>query len=182
MFIKFVLFLHIIGVIGMFAGAALHIATLSGLRRSTTLGQVRDFLNVSTKTQILFPISVPLVLITGLYMMYESAQKNRPLGWMIVALVAFVLVGAITGRAGDNHAKRLQTELDASHGKLSDELRFDTHDTKALGIQFIGLWTLLGIVALMVFKPDVAMSVIVAAGAVAIGFAHAAVLDRNLRI
>lgn len=179
---KFALFVHIIGVIGMFAGVALHIATLTGLRRAESIAQMKDFLKVSGKTQIIFPISVPLILLSGLYMMYLSAQKGRALGWMIVALIVFIIVGIITGKAGESHAKRIQAQVDASHGKISNELHLETHDTKALGVQFIGLWTLFGIVALMVFKPDVAGSIIVVTASIAAGFAHAAILDRNLRV
>ena len=180
MFEKFALFIHIIGAIGLFAAMALQISGLAAFRRATTVEQVRGIISGSSKLLVLAPVSAILILVSGPYLMYLASKEHYDVGWAGIAFAIFVIIGIIGGITSRRDAKIIQAEVDGSDDQFTDELRDMLHDTKFLTIPLVSIWTLSGVVALMVFKPDMAISVLIVAAAIAIGFANAALIRKDL--
>jgi len=87
-----------------------------------------------------------------------------------VALIAFVLLGILGNLVGDKETKALQKLLVESKGELSEDLRAKARDPHANSPLVYTLCLALGIVVLMVFKPDVTTSIITILGALAAAF------------
>lgn len=180
MFEKFALFIHIIGAIGLFAGMALQLSSLTALRRATTIEQVRGIISGSSNLAVLLPVSASLILPSGLYLMYLANREHHDITWAGISLTIFIIVGAVANWSGNRDAKIIQTKVDESGQHFTNELRDMLQDTKFLTVPLVSVWTLSGVVALMVFKPDAYISVLVVAAAIAIGFANAALIRKDL--
>lgn len=179
MFEKFALFVHIIGAIGLFAALALQISSLAAFRRATSVEQVRGIISGSSKLLALAPVSALLLLISGPYLMYLASQEHYDVGWAGIALATFIIVGVTGGISSRRDSRIVQAKIDESDNKFTDELRSLLRDVKLLTIPLVSTWILSGVVMLMVFKPDVAISVAIIAAAFAIGFAHAALVGKD---
>lgn len=179
MFEKIALFVHIIGAIGLFAAMALQISGLAAFRRATTVEQVRGIISGSSRLLILAPISALLILLSGPYLMYLGSKEHYDVDWAGFAMAVFIIVGIVGGISSRRDAKIIQTKVDESNHHFTNELHDTLQDPKLLTIPLVSVWVLSGVVALMVFKPDVAVSVVIVAAALAIGFAHATLVGKD---
>jgi cell division protein FtsW (lipid II flippase) len=164
------LFIHIVSAIGLFSGIIVLLSAFAGLRQTTSLAQAQGVLTTTRRVRLLFVPSILLLLISGLYMMGVIAQKHEPIGWIIVALASLVLLGILASLVGDKETKNLQKQLIESKGELPEALRVKAQDHRANEPLVYALCVALGIVALMVFKPDVTTSVITILGTLAAAF------------
>lgn len=179
MFEKFALFVHIIGAIGLFAGMALQISGLWAFRRATTVEQVRGIISGSTKSEVFFPISGALIMLSGLYLAYQASQKHHDVSWAMIALATYVIIAIVSGISAKRDTKIIQTKVDASNSRFTTELHETLQDPKLLTVPVVSAWILAGVVALMVFRPNIAISIIIVTAALAIGFAHVALMGRD---
>jgi hypothetical protein len=179
MFEKFALFIHIIGALGLFAAMALQISSLAAFRRAASIDEVRGIISGASKLLLLAPISAILILLTGPYLMYLASKEHYDVGWAGIALAAFIIIGIAGGITSRRDARIIQAKVDESDNRFTDELHSLIQDAKLLTIPLVSVWTLSAVVVLMVFKPDVAISVLITTAGIAIGFAHAALVGRN---
>jgi hypothetical protein len=166
-------FLHIIGSLGIAAAYAIEAASLTGLRRSTNGTDARAWLAMRRWVLILGPASIALVLVTGIY---ASAAHWGLSGWIIAALGGVVGLAAIGGVLTGLPMARLKSGISGATGPLTDALRREIRG-QALLISLTTRITLtIGIVSLMVWKPALAVSLIVIAVTLVIGVATAGVI------
>jgi hypothetical protein len=162
------LFIHILGLITLFAGLAVLQRGGARLRGAATLEQARLWLDLLRPTGRMFPAAAVLLFLSGLFMTGEAWSFTTP--WVVVAIVALatmMVVGStVTGR---RLARIGRTASAAGEGPISNELR-------AL-ITAPGQWVAaaamngaaIAVVWLMTTKPGWAVSVAVVVGLSAVG-------------
>lgn len=162
-------FLHIVGALGMFAALGLEWAGLSNLRRAATVGQARDWLRLlGSVRRVGFPAMLTL-LVTGIAM---TATRWGAQGWISVGMVGLVLIavlGAVlSGRRMGAIARAVATE----EGPVSPALGSRLRDRVLVVSAWLRTTLALGIVFVMSTKPAAsgaltAMGVALALGLVA---------------
>lgn len=167
---KLAIFLHITGVLGLFAAQALEMAGVLMLRRASSVGQIRDAGMILGKLDRLFGSTSALILLSGIYLLIYRINKHESIGWVIVAIVLFVIMavfGSLTGRRTGEGLKSLARE---SEGKMTDGLQAFARSNPAQASAAAGPFAVLGILALMVFHPSVWVSILVLVVALLIGW------------
>ena len=175
-----VLFLHVSGAIGYFAGIGIWLFGMVGLRRAQRVEEVRPLTNLAGQLGPLFGISMLLILATGLYMAITAWGLQT--GWIDVALVSLIL-SAPLGTAFIEPRRRAIARLaqEAPDGPLPQALEQRIHDPVLLtALQTVTI-LLLGIVFLMTNKPSLIVSLIVMAVALALGVASSLLVSRATR-
>lgn len=168
------LFLHVVGVVGIFAGLAIWLFSAVVLWRAENVEQVRVIAGptVSAGNVVVGGI---VILAAGGFTMAWLAWGIQA-AWLDVATVAFVLLAPVGALAIDPRVKAIaRLAGTAPDGPLPAALRVRTHDP----VLHIGLYAyvvyLLGIVFLMAVKPDLVTSLLVMAAALALGVGSGAV-------
>jgi len=162
------LFLHVSGVIGVFADAGIWLFGLSALRRARRVEQVRAIAWLIIVTIPFMVLGLVLMGAAGLGMAISTWGLQTP--WIIVSLVSLVLFAPINVFILDPRMRALFAKAgEEPEGPLSDELVKRTHDP-ILGTVAQTLATvLLGIVFLMTNKPSLTTSILVMVIALACG-------------
>lgn len=158
------LFLHIVGALGLFASLAIEQAGLLNLRRAQTNTQAREWLSLLHVLQRIQGPSALVLVATGLYLMATRWPHQAWAGLGLVGMVLMAIIGAVvTGR----RMKAIGRALPASDGQLPAALRARLDDS-ALGTSAsVRVALALGIVFNMSVKPATAGAVaalVVAAG------------------
>jgi hypothetical protein len=114
----FVIFLHVLCVLGMFAALALEGVSLRKVRRATSVDQAREWVSL---WRLLLPLGMPSLfgaLGTGIYL--ASTLHAWELGWVQLAVPSLVLV-AVAGASVGPRRNRAAQSLDS--GTLSPALK-----------------------------------------------------------
>ena len=168
-----VLFVHVLGALGLFVTTGIGQLVLARLRRARTVAQAREWLEVTHDVARVEPLVALVLLGAGLYL--TATTWGWRVAWIDVALGALLAVVVIGGALGGPRvAARARAAADAPEGPIPAELRARLDDPV--------LWTLarattaleLGIVFLMVVKPGLLGSLAALGVALALGLASAA--------
>ncbi|HKT37832.1 MAG TPA: DUF2269 family protein [Ktedonobacterales bacterium] len=163
-----VLFTHVCGAIGMFAGMCIWLFGAVALRRAVRVEQVRTITGLMTLSDTLTVASILLLAAAGLYLVV--AYWGLQIRWIDVAMVCFVLIAPIGPTIVEPRVKALAAlAKDAPDGPLSPQLTARAHDPfVATGLHTI-VAGLLGIVFLMTNKPPLTESIVAMLVAFALG-------------
>lgn len=144
------LFLHIVGALGLFASLAIEQAGLVNLRRAQTIAQAREWLSLLRTLQRIQGPSALVLVATGLYMMATRWSHQAWAGLGLVGMVVMAIVGiSVTGR----RMKGIGRAMPAADGPLPGALRARLDDS-ALGTSAsVRVALALGIVFNMSVKP-----------------------------
>ncbi|HEY7832782.1 MAG TPA: DUF2269 family protein [Ktedonobacterales bacterium] len=164
------LFVHVLGVIGIFAGLGVWLFGLAALGRMQHVEQVRAIAGVVTAAGYLVVGSLLPLGVGGFYMALTTWGLRAT--WIIVATVSFILLAPAGAVVIDPRVRAIGLQARAApDGPLPAELAKRTHDP-ILGIGLhVYIAVLLGIVYLMTTKPALAPSIVAMVVAVAIGLA-----------
>jgi hypothetical protein len=162
------LFIHILGVITLFAALALVQRGGARLRQARTVEHARLWLSLLQPTGRMFPSAAVMLFLSGLFMADQVWSFTTP--WVVVGFVtlaAMMIVGStVTGR-GLARAGRMSASSD--EGPLPEELRglisAPAQWVSASGLSGAGI----GVVWLMTTKPDWTVSIVVVVALSAIG-------------
>ncbi len=163
------LFLHIVGALALFAALGLEGVALLNLRHSATAEQVREWAKVSGLVRWLGPASLGLLLLAGLYM---TATTWGPQAWIITAFATMLLLPVLGSRSGLRLAA-VGRALATERGPLSAGARAQLNDPFLLLSYQVRLAAALGIVFLMVVKPELLGSLVTIGVALIVGLASA---------
>ncbi|WIG61269.1 MAG: hypothetical protein OJF49_004017 [Ktedonobacterales bacterium] len=163
-----VLFVHVCGAIGTFAGMSIWLFGVSALRRARSVEQVRTITGLMTLSDPLTVTSILLLAAAGLYLAIAYWGLQTP--WIDVAMASFILIAPIGPAIVEPRIKAIgAVAKDAPDGPLSPQLLARTHSTVvATGLHTI-VAALLGIVFLMTNKPPLTESILVMVVAFGIG-------------
>jgi hypothetical protein len=161
-----VVFLHIVGALGLFVGIGLELVSLARLREVSTTNQARDWLGVLSSLRRFDGPSGLLILATGIFMMVARWQ-HQP--WIGLAIIGMVLMAALSIAVTSRRARALKSAVPSSDGMISTGLGARLSDPVMRAAATIRAATALGIVFEMALKPTgpsavVAMVVALAAG------------------
>src|SRR5215467_5783560 len=120
------LFIHIVGVLGIFTCVALELAGLFGLRRARILEEVRAWASLHRVIAWAFPLAALLTLGAGLFLALDSWGWKVP--WIDVAFFAFIVMG-LHGRLNTIRHQQLHRAMgEAPSGPVPAELLPHLHD------------------------------------------------------
>ncbi len=158
------LFLHVVGVVGLFAVLTVEGVALRGIRASLTGEQVRPWLVLLRPLRIVGPGALLLILVPGLYL---AATIETGGGWIAAGLIGFLAIGLLGGAITGRRMAVVGPTLGLAQGSLDSQAIRASHDS-ALAISYaLRLALALGVVWLMTLKPDFVPSLVVL-GAVAV--------------
>ena len=164
------LFLHLVGVLALFAGIGLEQTGLRQLRRAPSLAQVREWMALLRGLRRLDAPAGLTVLASGGYLATHGAGHHAWVAAGIVGMVLMAVLGAVVGRP---RILAIARALPATDGPVSSSLRRLLEDPVLRATATTRAALALGIVFVMVVKPAAAGVVIVFAVALAIGAATA---------
>jgi hypothetical protein len=145
-----VVFLHIVGALGLFAALGLEWAGLFNLRRVATAGQAREWTKLLTSLRFVGGPSLLTILATGIYLM---ATRWGEQGWIGAGLGGLVLIGALGGALTGRRVGVLARTVAGEEGGISAGLRQRLHDPVLLLSLWLRTALALGIVFVMSIKP-----------------------------
>jgi len=163
---RVVLFVHVLGVLGLVAVLTIEGVSLRGLRRSAGNDDALMWIGVGRLVQRFAPASLGLIVVTGLYMMATSWGAQ---GWILVSLGSLIAVAAIGGLLTGTRMARMGPAAGRAVGPLSDQLRAALRDPILMASFRVRLAIVIGIALLMSVKPSVVVSLLVVVAAAAIG-------------
>ncbi len=165
-----VLFVHIVGAVGIFVALGLEWTGLRQLRGAMTFEPVRSWMGVLKNVRKVGFASMLITVVTGSYMTVTDVGAEA---WIIVTIVSLVLVIALAQVLTAPRMKAIGRTLAADKGQLSAAYRSLVGDP----ILWISIQTraaiALGIVFLKIEQPDLAGSLLTIGVAAAIGFVSA---------
>jgi hypothetical protein len=85
------LFIHIVGVLGLFTCVSLELTSLFGLRRARLLEEVRTWGSLPQVLAWAFPLAALLTLVAGLFLALDAWGWKVP--WIDIAFFAFIAMG-----------------------------------------------------------------------------------------
>jgi len=160
-----VLFVHVASAFAIVAALSLAAVTLARLRRATTIGEARLWIEFAPGVPALAIIALVFLLLSGIYM---TAQMG---GWMLawpkVAMGALILIGplgAITGR----RLRAIQLACAASTPNES-EIFAKLRDPFLVYSMNMRIALVLGILLLMTGKPEMRQSLGVVVSSILLG-------------
>jgi hypothetical protein len=160
------LFLHIAGVLGLFAGLTVEGIALQGLRHARTGYEARTWLGLLRPLRVIGPAALALILLPGFYL---AATIDQGGGWIAPGLLGFLVIAvfgaAITGR----RMLVVGPALGRAQGPLTEEPLRLARDGGLATSYATRLAIALGIVWLMTLKPDFLLSLVVLVVAAVVG-------------
>ncbi len=152
---QWLLFLHVSGAFLFLGGVVVAwvVGTAAALRERPS--EIAQLLRMAGAAGIAIGAGMVLALVFGLWLVFDLDQYGLWDGWVVSALVLFVLSGALGGQGGNRDratrrfAERLAAEGDMPSAELGVRVRDPVALTFNLGSSVLGFV----ILALMIWKP-----------------------------
>jgi hypothetical protein len=160
-------FLHVLGAVGMFAVLGIETVALGRLKRADTPADVRTWMGLLAVPARFGPVTLFTTLISGIWLM---VKWWGPQPWILSAFVAIVVMavmgGSVSRRAMQRIGKALPSETGSELSAAFRSLRSNPALTMSSRLRTaIGV----GILALMTMKPQVVGSLLILVAAVVAG-------------
>jgi hypothetical protein len=162
------LFLHIVGVLALFAGIALEQTALRRLRNARSLAQVREWMTLLRGLRRIDGPAGLTILLSGGYLVGGGAGYHAWIGAGIVGLVVMAVLGIAVGRP---RFLAIVSALPATDGAVSSALRTRLADPILRASAATRAALGLGIVFDMAVKPAAAGAAIALVVALLVGAA-----------
>jgi hypothetical protein len=170
------LFGHIVGALFLFALLGIETIGLARLRTASSVEGAFAWMGLAGIMRKGGPIALVVILIPGLWM---AADRWKFPAWTMVALASMIAL-AVIGMVVTGAAMRgLGPRLGKAQGIWSPDLAQAVLDPMLLRSLALRLGIALGIIALMVFKPDMVVSLIVVIAGAVIGLIWSMVVARD---
>lgn len=148
------LFFHLLGAFTFVAGIVIAGLAFETGRRRERPEEIALLLGLTRIGVLLVAVGALLVLGFGLWLV-DLRGYSFDTGWIQWALGLYVLALALGGLGGQRpkRARRLASELASAGASANDELRKLLADPASRTANYTAAFAVLGILALMVFKP-----------------------------
>lgn len=149
------LFLHLLGVLLLVAGIAIAGAAHTQASRRRVPGEIAALLVLARAGVLLAVPGMLLVVGAGSWLVNLEDDIGMDTGWLQAALGLFVAALALGGAGGQQpkRARLLAQALEQEGRPVSVELRALLEDRRARYLNYASAVGMLGVLALMVFKP-----------------------------
>jgi len=149
---QFLIFIHVLGAVGLFAAIGIEAVSLGRLRRAETPADARVWLGQLRLPGRLGPIGMLTALASGAWMMKVSWGYQAWIAGAIVALVGMMVLGLVVTMP---RLRRLRVALRAETGPvLSDGIRAVSSSTALVMSVRLRIALGVGILGLMTMKPS----------------------------
>ena len=162
------LFLHLVGVLALFAGIGIEQTALRRLRNARTVAQVREWMTLLRGLRRIDGPAALTILVSGGYLVGHGAGYHAWVAAGIVGMVAMAVLGVAVGRP---RFLAIASALPATDGPVASLLRARINDPILRATAATRAALGLGIVFDMAVKPAAAGAVIALAVALVIGAA-----------
>jgi Predicted integral membrane protein (DUF2269) len=163
-----VLFLHLLGVVTLFIAVGLIQRGGAQVRTAETLDHLRLWLGLVRMTRNMFPTSALLLLVTGLYMTSDVWTFDAP--WIVVSIVGLIALTVVGGAVIGPRFRRVGMAAGgAGDGPVPPEIRRSIEEPTIWIALYANSGAAMGILWLMVTKPDWAASIAVVVGLALLG-------------
>jgi uncharacterized membrane protein len=160
-------FLHVLGAMGVFAAFAIESVALRNLRSDETGRDVRASLKLFTLASRMGMVSMILLLGAGIALMVTVWHRQA---WISAAFVGIVMMAAVGGAVTARRLRSLRTSLAATTAsEPSSGVRQPLLGAGLSTALVVRIAIAVGIVGLMTAKPDLAGSALILAGATVAG-------------
>jgi uncharacterized membrane protein len=178
--VNIALFFHICGVLILFGSAALEITSLNRMRRISSAAVARSWASVNKPLEFTFPISVVILIASGLYMLHENADFKAAQPWALTVLVVLVALAVLGAAFNGRRMKEIWTALEnAPDGPISSDIKERIHDPVLLTSIHAMSAAIIGAVLIMTVKPGLRDSIIIVAVSMILGAAGTQAMLRN---
>jgi hypothetical protein len=160
------LFLHLVGVLALFAGIGLEQTGLRQLRNASSLAQVREWMTLLRGLRRLDAPAGLLLLASGVYLAQHGAGHHA---WVVAGIVGMVMMAVLGAAVGRPRFLAIARALPATDGPVSSSLRGLLEDPVLRASAATRAALGLGVVFTMVVKPATAGVLVVFVIALAIG-------------
>jgi uncharacterized membrane protein len=147
-------FLHITGAFLLIGGGVIAAAlNLSALRRERP-SEILLLFGLIRIAVVAISVGTLLAFVFGLWLVHEAGYAYGD-GWVVAAIILLIAANAMGGIGGrrDNRTAQLAGELARAGDAPSSELRARVRDPVSLALSYGGGLALVGILALMIWKP-----------------------------
>ena len=172
MLYELALFFHIVGVLVMFAGITIETLALIELGRTQSLEQARLWLRGARVAGKLFPVATALIFFAGAYMAFTVWHEAAWIDMGLLTLLALAIAGPRLN--GKRFARAAKTAFAITSGAITPELRQQLDDPILRASIGMMAFAALGVIFLMVVKPDWTGSLATMGVALALGWLTAA--------
>lgn len=152
---QWLLFLHVSGAFLFLGGTVIAwvLGTAAALRERPS--EVALLMRLAGAAAVAIAAGLGLALVFGLWLVFDLDQYDLWDGWVVSALVLFLLTGALGGQGGnrDKATRRFAEQLAAEGDTPSAELRARVRDPVALAFNLASSVLGVAILALMIWKP-----------------------------
>ena len=152
---EWLLVFHIAGAFLVLGGATMAAIFNVAAQRRERPSEVAALLGLTRLPVVAVMIGMPLLLVFGLWLVADIDWADWSDGWVIAALILWVVANALGGAGGkrDKRARELAERLAAEGDQPSDELRARLRDPVSLALSYGSGLVVLAILALMIWKP-----------------------------
>ena len=165
-------FLHLVGMVGLFIGLGLQWVASSLLRSSNNAEQVRAWLRIYGLSLPISGSGLLLLILSGGY--FASITESMKQAWLLASLLAIVFALGIGFVVILPRVRMLRAVLPDGNTPLSEACRARVQDPIILTLIRVQFLLALGILFLMIAKPDLATSLFILLGAIVMGLISAA--------
>jgi len=174
-----VLFLHIVGALGLFVALGIEFLTVSRLRSAQTAEQARDWLSALGPIRVIGPVALITVLLPGLYL---AATSTGWQGWNVAGLGAMVVLAGLGAASNATRIPGIGRSIGVLRGPLPLEARLRLRDRLVWSSVIIRIGIALGIVFDMTVKPEVLGALVVLFAFALVAAAAAFVTGRSAQV
>lgn len=162
----FLIFLHVLGAVGIFAATGIEVAAHRRLRRADTVERALSETGILERPPAAAHLGMVAVLVTGIWMM---VARWGPEPWMVTALIGIAVNIGLFLTLTRSALRRLEAALSEVPREPGQAWRELLHEPALDLSLWLRLAVLVGIVGLMTLKPALLGSVILMATAVVAG-------------
>jgi len=146
------LFVHLVGVLGLFVALALEWVSLDAVRGATTRDEGVRWARVNAALPRITAIAVALILVTGIYLGARIGVLAE--AWMRASYAAMVLIAIIGGPASRAQMRALRRSAEDRGNRALEGLRAAASDARLRLSVRMRVAFGLAIVYLMIRKPE----------------------------
>ena len=166
MFYRIALFLHVTGALLLFAAMVIEWLYVISLRKATDFENIKESIFNYSKSVVIGPLAILLILIPGIYMMTLGWKGAS---WIIIAFIGMILLGVIDGTLSRKKIKSIK-KIVSNDKNITSELISLLNDNSLFLSLKIRTAVFLGIIYLMTVKPSLTGSIETLIASIIIGF------------
>lgn len=169
-FYQLALFIHVMGALTLFSAVALNFASMMRMLQARNVARLTDWARLGLQAGRIIPFTLLVIVGAGVYMVSTVWGWQTP--WVDVVLATVICHGIAVQAIETPRLSKLHKEaLKAPAGPVPLNVHMLAHDELMWTADLTVTTTTVGIIFLMVMKPDLVISVVAIVVSLLIGLA-----------